>query len=54
VLHIFTLFIWINEGSKSLFTTKYKNELLAVIGFLIASVGTIRSGLLAAMTSQAG
>jgi hypothetical protein len=34
--------------------TKYKNELLAVIGFLIASIGTIRSGLIASMTSQSG
>jgi len=51
-LNILTCYVWINEGAKSL-TTTYKNELLASIGFLIASIGNMRSGFSSCLNSAA-
>ena len=50
LIHIFTLYVWINEGRKSL-NSKYKNEILAALGFLIQSIGNFRSGFKTVMKS---
>jgi len=47
---LITFYIWIDEGRKSL-TSTYKNEVLAAIGFLMMSIGNMRAGFRAAMTS---
>eukprot|EP01127_Copromyxa_protea_P010950 TRINITY_DN2720_c0_g1_i5.p1 TRINITY_DN2720_c0_g1~~TRINITY_DN2720_c0_g1_i5.p1 ORF type:complete len:169 (-),score=22.03 TRINITY_DN2720_c0_g1_i5:55-561(-) len=51
-LNIITCYVWINEGAKSL-TTTYKNELLASIGLLIASIGNMRAGFSSCLNSTA-
>jgi len=51
-LNMVTSYVWISEGGKSLANTTYKNELLAAIGFLTASIGKIRSGYVACVTSS--
>jgi len=51
-LNLAASYVWINEGSKSIANTTYKNELLAAIGFLIASIGQIRAGYVASVTSS--
>eukprot|EP01130_Rhizamoeba_saxonica_P012980 TRINITY_DN550_c1_g7_i1.p1 TRINITY_DN550_c1_g7~~TRINITY_DN550_c1_g7_i1.p1 ORF type:complete len:311 (-),score=32.54 TRINITY_DN550_c1_g7_i1:27-959(-) len=46
-----TGYIWMNEGRKSL-TSTYKSEILASIGFLLTSIGTMRAGFNACMSSS--
>lgn len=53
-LNIITCYVWINEGAKSITNTTYKNELLASIGLLIASIGNMRAGFSCCLNSTAG
>lgn len=49
ILNLFTIYVWINEIRKPL----ARNEILAGIGFLLISLGNMRSGFRTAMTSVA-
>jgi len=51
-LNIISAYIWINEGRKS-FTSAFKQEWLAALGFLMQSLGSTRAGFTACMTSAA-
>lgn len=51
-LNLLTLYVWINEGVYSL-KTHLGKEVLSALGFLLLSIGHMRSGFKASMTSNA-